>query len=136
MVRHGSGKGDRGPTQRQLRVGETLRHALSEVLARRDLRDPALADRSITVSEVMVSADLRNATAYVLPLGGADTDTVIAGLERAAAHLGARVAGGVRLKRVPRLSFVVDTSFDRAGQLDQLLRAVLPDSEVSEDADG
>ncbi len=133
MVRHGSGKGDRGPTQRQLRVGETLRHALSEVLARRDLRDPALADRSITVSEVMVSPDLRNATAYVLPLGGDDTDAVIAGLERAAAHLGARVAGAVRLRRAPRLSFVMDRSFDRASQLDQLLRTGKP---PPADADG
>ena len=73
---HASRRG-REPTQRQLRVGESLRHALAELLARRELRDPALADQSITVTEVRVSPNLRHATAYVLPLGGSEVDDVL-----------------------------------------------------------
>lgn len=112
----------RRPSQRQLRVGEALRHALCEVLARRDLRDPALHDRSLTVTEVQVSADMRNATAFVSPLGGADPDSVIEGLGRAAPHLNARVARLVHLKYVPRMRFVPDSSFDQARRIGAALR--------------
>jgi ribosome-binding factor A len=112
----------REPTQRQLRVGESLRHALAELLVRRELRDPALADQSITVTEVRVSPDMRRATAYVLPLGGAEADDVLAGLHRAAPHLSARLAEMVRLKNTPRLSFLADASFEQAQRIDRVLR--------------
>ena len=120
MVR--SSRRGRGPTQRQLRVGESLRHALGELLARRGLRDPALADESITVTEVRVSPDMRRATAYFLPLGGAKVDDVLAGLHRAAPHLSARLAAMVPLKNTPRLSFVADDSFEQAQLIDRALR--------------
>ena len=118
----GAGKG-RAPSQRQRRVGETLRHALAGLLARRELRDPALAERSITVSEVRVSPDMRSATVYVSPLGGGDVDEVVAGLTRAAPHLGARLAALVKLKTMPRLHFLADRSFDDALCMETMLRA-------------
>ncbi len=108
-------------SQRQLRVGEALRHALATVLARDELRDPALRDESVTVSEVRVSPDLRNATAFVCRLGGGDMAPVLEGLERAAPHLNARLAAALRLRNTPRLSFVADPSFDRAARIASLL---------------
>lgn len=110
------------PSQRQLRVGESLRHALAELLARRELRDPALAGQSITVTEVRISPDMRRATAYVVPLGGAGADDVLAGLQRAAPHLSARLAAMVRLKYAPRLSFLADSSFEQAQRITVALR--------------
>ena len=106
---------------RQLRVGEELRHILAEILARGDLRDPDLAGRSITVSEVRVSPDMRNATAFVLPLGGGDEDEVVAALERAATFLRNEVGRKLHLKYLPNLSFLRDTSFDTARDIDKLL---------------
>ena len=117
-----SGTG-RAASQRQLRVGEAVRHALSDLLSRRELRDPALVDRSVTVSEVRVSPDMRNATAYVCPLGGGDIEAVLDGLGRAAPHINAQVARMVRLKNAPRLKFVADASFDEAQHIEQVLRA-------------
>lgn len=113
----------RGASQRQLRVGEAVRHALSELLLRRELRDPALVDKSVTVSEVRVSPDMRNATAYICPLGGDDVETVLAGLTRAAPHLNGQIARMVRLRNAPRLTFVADPTFDQAEQIDRVLRA-------------
>ena len=106
---------------RQLRVGEELRHILAEILARGDLRDPDLAGRSITVSEVRVSPDMRNATAFVLPLGGGDEDVVVAALGRAATFLRNEVGRKLHLKYLPNLSFLRDTSFDTARDIDKLL---------------
>lgn len=124
-------------SQRQLRVGELLRHALSEVLERDSVRDPDLAGVSVTVSEVRVSADLRNATAYVMPLGGAaDCETVVAALRRAAPFLRHGVAGRISLKYVPTLTFEPDTSFDYAGRIDTLLKSAHPpDDDAPEGAD-
>ncbi len=113
---------DRGPSQRQLQVGESVRHALCEVLGRDLLRDPDLAGQSITVSEVRVSPDMRHATAFVLPLGGGDVDTVLAGLRRAAPYLSTQVGQLIHLKRTPRLAFERDGSFDRASEIDAVLR--------------
>ncbi|MBO42332.1 MAG: ribosome-binding factor A [Rhodospirillaceae bacterium] len=106
---------------RQLRVGEELRHILSEILARGDLRDPDLVGRSITVSEVRVSPDMRNATAFVLPLGGGEEDAVVTALGRAAAYLRNEVGRKLHLKYLPQLSFLRDTSFDTARDIDKLL---------------
>ena len=106
---------------RQLRVGEELRHILSEILARGHLRDPDLVGRSITVSEVRVSPDMRNATAFVLPLGGGEEDAVVTALGRAAAYLRNEVGRKLHLKYLPQLSFLRDTSFDTARDIDKLL---------------
>lgn len=121
-----------GPSQRQLRVGEEIRHAVSRVLSRGDLRDPALQDRSITVIEARVSPDLRNAAVFVMPLGGGatgDVEPVVAALNRAARFLRGRVAAEVRLKFAPALVFKADTSFEAAGRVDALLHSetVAPD---------
>lgn len=111
------------PSQRQLRVGEAIRHTLAQVFQRGDLYDPDLAGVSITVTEVRVSPDLANATAFVTPLGGGDSVTVIVkALGRVAPVLRAAVARAVPLRVVPRLSFQPDTSFDYAARIGTVLR--------------
>ena len=112
----------RAPSQRQLRVGEEVRHALSQVLGESLLRDPDLADAAITVTEVRISPDLKNATAFVMPLGGGDLEVKVAALRRAAPFLRGEVARRVKLRFAPRLSFEPDRSFDAAGRIDDLLR--------------
>ena len=112
----------RPPSQRQLRVGEEVRHALSQVLGESLLRDPDLAEAAITVTEVRISPDLKNATAFVMPLGGADLEAKVAALRRAAPFLRGEVARRVKLRFAPRLSFEPDRSFDAAGRIDDLLR--------------
>lgn len=126
----GSGK-ERQRSQRQLRVGEALRHALSEYLERRELRDPALEGRLVTVSEVRVSPDMRHATAFVSALGEDDMDAVLTGLTRAAPHINSQVAGMMRLKYSPKLSFIADTSFDQANKISEILL----EPEVARDLD-
>ena len=103
-------------------MGENLRHALAEVLARGDLHDPALRDVSITVTEVRVSPDLRNATVFVMPLGGTQLDDVMAGLQRARGYFRSQMARMVEARVVPDLSFKADESFDSAQRIDTLLR--------------
>lgn len=106
---------------RLLRVGENIRHALSTILQRESLQDPALSGVSVTVAEVRVSPDLRNATIFVLPLGGDNQAAVVDALQRAAPYLRSRLGGAVRLKYLPQLNFQLDHSFDRASHLDELL---------------
>ena len=110
------------PSQRQLRVGEALRHALSNVLERGNLRDPAFRNISITVTEVRASPDLKNATAFVMPLGGEAADAIVEALGRAAPFLRSAIAKQVELRHVPRLQFKVDRSFGQADHIDALLR--------------
>ena len=110
------------PSQRQLRVGEALRHALSDVLERGNLRDPAFRNISITVTEVRASPDLKNATAFVMPLGGEAADAIVEALGRAAPFLRSAIAKQVALRHVPRLQFKVDRSFGQADHIDALLR--------------
>ncbi len=112
-----------GPrTQRQSRVGELLRHALAEVLARGELRDPALEGVSVTITQVEVGPDLKNATAYVMPLGGQDVEKVTAGLNRGARFLRGQVGQLVDLRYMPQLRFAVDHTFEAAAKIDALLR--------------
>lgn len=118
------------PGQRQLRVGEELRHVLVEVLSREELRDPVLQGVSVTVSEVRVSPDLRRATAYVMPLGGGDTGEILAALNRAAAFLRGRVSRMVNLKYAPSFAFEADTAFDEASRISALLRQAAPSNET------
>lgn len=120
--RSASRKGHKPAGQRPLRVGEELRHALAQVLARGDIHDSALAGLSITVSEVRVSPDLKNATAFVLPLGGENTEAALAGLDRCAPYLRGQLARLVPLRYSPRLSFRLDESFATASRIEALLR--------------
>lgn len=112
----------REPSQRQLRVGELVRHALSSILEREGFRDPVLAQASVTVTEVRVSPDLAHATAFVVPLGGKQGPAVVAALRRAAPYLRRKLGDAVELRRIPALSFEADTSFDHAQRISELLR--------------
>jgi len=113
--------GERGSGQRQLRVGEELRHAVSSILRQGTCRDPALRDASIAVTEVRVSRDLRNATIFVMPLGGANAAQVLSGLQRSSAFLRRCLARDVTLRYAPNLSFMLDGSFDQAERIAALL---------------
>ncbi len=126
----------KAPSQRQLRVGEELRHALSELLERGELHDPAVQDTPITVTEVRSSPDLKNATVYVVPLGGdtAVTDRVLEGLSRAAPYLRRCLAEKVQLRHAPRLTFSADRTFDEALHIDNLLRNPLVARDLEHDA--
>ena len=110
------------PGQRQLRVGEELRHVLAEVLGRDELRDPAMQGVSVTISEVRMGPDLRRATAYVMPLGGGDVVEIVAALNRAAGFIRGRVSRMVNLKFAPSFVFEADTAFEEASKIDALLR--------------
>ena len=112
----------RGPSQRQLRVAEEIRHVLAEVFQRAELRDPALAGERITVTEVRVSPALPAATAFIRRLGRTDADALLPALKRAAPFLRGELAHGLRLRAVPRLSFQADTALDYAMEVDALLR--------------
>ena len=120
--RRSSDKDNRAPGQRQLRVGEELRHLLAELFERGDMRDPDLRDASITVTAVDISPDLRNATAFVMPLGGQDEAPVLAALDRNRRVLRQEVARRVNLKYAPELRFRRDETFDEAARIDRLLR--------------
>ena len=120
-----------GPSQRQLRVGETIRRALSDVLARGDVHDPDLNRMSITVGEVRTSPDLKIATAYVLPLGGEGRDQVIELLARNKGELRRMVAKKLTLKFAPDLRFQLDRTFD---QMDET-RRLLDSDDVRRDLD-
>ena len=118
-------------SQRQLRIGEVIRHAIALLIERGEARDPGLDGVSITVTEVRVSPDLRNATAFVMPLAGADRDEIIESLNRAAPFFRRRVAETVDLRRLPTLSFELDVSFDNADYIDALLRTPVVAADVT-----
>lgn len=129
----GRDAGPQGASQRQLRVGEELRHVVARLLERGVLRDPAVAGRSFTVTEVRVSPDMKNATAFVTPLGGEGGAEAVKALNHAAPHLRSLMAHEVRLRHTPRLSFLLDTSFDHATRIDRLLREVAPAEDQTAD---
>ena len=112
----------KAPSQRQLRVGEELRHALAWILERGEVRDPGLGGAAITVTEVRISPDLGSATAFVMPLGGGDVPGVVEALNRAAPFMRRQLGKAVKLRRLPALDFVADTSFDEAGRIESLLK--------------
>ena len=111
----------RAPGQRQLRVGEEIRHVLATTLARGELRDPELAGRAITVTEVRISPDLKNATAFIVPLGGEHSTEVLVALRRGAGYLRGVIAQELRLRYAPHLGFELDLTFDRAQRIEALL---------------
>ena len=112
-----------GPSQRQLRVGEEIRHILAGILMRGELRDPGLAGVSVTVSEVRISPDLKNATAFAMPLGGAQIEPVLESLNRCAPYLRSQVAKLLQLRHAPALNFIADRSFDEAHHIEEILRS-------------
>ncbi len=128
---------NREHSQRQLRVGEELRHGLAELLERGDMRDPVLREARITVTMVDVSPDLRNALAFVVPLGGEHADEVLAAMRRAAPYFRNRLAKMIDLRFAPEIRFELDRSFDHAARIDRLLHDpdVARDLEPHEDAE-
>lgn len=124
-----------GRSQRQLRVGEELRHVLSDVLRNGHFRDPDLADLVVTVTEVRVSPDLKAATAFVMPLAGKDAPKIIAALNRAQAYIRTEAVKHVNLRMAPSFSFKLDHSFDEAARVTKLLQqpAVRADLEKEPD---
>ena len=111
-----------GPTQRQLRVAEEIRHLLSAIFARGEFRDPTLAGEQVTVTEVRISPDLKNATAFVTRLGRSDIAALLPSLTRAAPYLRAELAKGMRLRVAPTVSFQPDETIEYAMQINTLLR--------------
>jgi ribosome-binding factor A len=99
-----------------------MRHALARIFERGEMHDPALHEAPLTITEVRVSPDLKRATAYVMPLGGRNTDEIMAGLKRGAGHLRRLVAKEVKLRVAPQITFALDHSFDEASHIDALLR--------------
>jgi ribosome-binding factor A len=111
-----------GPSQRQLRVGELVRHALAEMLSRGDIHDPVIEGHMITIPEVAMTADLRLATIYVMPLGGRDAKPVLEALERNKKFLRGEIARRVNLKFAPDIRFRFDERFDEAERIEKILR--------------
>src|SRR5438445_6807292 len=138
MPRHHQKKSSApGGSQRQLRVGEQVRHAIADILAQGIVHDADLEGHIITVPEVRMSPDLKLATVYVMPLGGRDTEVVLAALERNKKFLRGEVARRVNLKFAPDLRFHVDERFDEAERIEKLVRtpAVQKDLEQEPDSD-
>jgi ribosome-binding factor A len=139
MPRHHKKSSSAGGSQRQLRVGELVRHAIADILSQGSVHDPDLEGHIVIVPEVRMSPDLKLATIYVMPLGGRDTDKVIAALERNKKFLRGEVAGRVNLKFAPDVRFRVDDRFDEAERIEKLLRTpavqrdLAPDSPDSEE---
>jgi ribosome-binding factor A len=122
MPRHHNKDSAPGGSQRQLRVGETVRHAIADILSQGSGHDPDLEGHIVTVPEVRMSPDLKLATIYVMPLGGRDTEIVLAALERHKKFLRGEVARRVNLKFAPDVRFRVDERFDEAERIEKLLR--------------
>jgi ribosome-binding factor A len=110
------------PTQRALRAGEVIRHAIAEILSRGEVHDPVIQGHLITVPEVSMTADLRLATIYVIPLAGRDAKEVLAALERNKRYLRGEIARRVNLKFAPDIRFRIDERFDEAERIEKLLR--------------
>ena len=133
---HGKGGADAGPTQRQLRAGELVRHSLAEILREEDIADPVLSGASITVTEVRMGPDLRHAICFVEPLGGLHAAEIVEGLNRHAKFLRGRLGRLVDLKFTPDLKFLHDESFAEAERMNRLFAqpVVRRDLEASDDS--
>jgi ribosome-binding factor A len=116
-------------------VAEELRHALAETLERGRLHDPDLEGVSVTVTELDISPDLRNATVFIMPLGGFEQDKVLTAMRRAAPYLRGELARAVRLRYVPQLSFQLDNAFDHASHIDEVLHRPEVARDLGPDAD-
>jgi len=123
------------PSQRALRVGELVRHAMSDLLTRGEVHDPVLEGHLITVPEVRMSADLRLATIYVMPLGGRDVEQVLAALERNKRFLRGEIAHHVNLKFAPDIRFHADERFEEAERIEKLLRTPAVQRDLKRESD-
>lgn len=138
MARHKSHHRDNAPgggSQRQLRVGELVRHAIADMLARGDVHDPVIEGHLITVPEVRMTADLRLATIYIMPLAGRDADDVVAAFERHKKFLRAEIAHRINLKFAPDIRFRVDERFAEAERIDKLLRSPAVKRDLDDEGD-
>ncbi len=124
-----------GGSQRQLRVGETIRHAVADILVHGRVHDADLEGHVVTVPEVRMSPDLKLATIYVMPLGGRDTEIVIAALERNKRFLRGEIARRVNLKFAPDIRFRIDDRFDEADRIEKLLRMPAVQRDLAPDSD-
>ncbi|WP_461382134.1 30S ribosome-binding factor RbfA [Devosia indica] len=124
-----------GPSQRMLRVGELVRHALAGLFARGDIEDEALAGAVVTVPEVRMTPDLKIANAYVMPLGGTHAEEIVAALNRHRKFIRGRVAPQIDLKYAPEIRFFVDDTFEEAGRIDALLRSDRVKRDLDDDSD-
>ena len=141
MPRRSTPSFPKGPSQRQLRVGEVLRHALAEILRETDIHDSDLVGVSVTVTQIKPSPDMRHATVFVEPLGGANAQTIIAALNRHRSFLRGQLGHVITLKFTPELRFVEDTSFAEAERIERILHSEkvardLKPHQDSEDEDG
>ena len=130
MARHVSA---RAPSQRQLRVGEVIRHTIAEILQRGEVHDPDLEGMVVTVPEVRMTPDLKLATVFVMPLGGKGADTLVAALDRHRKFLRGEVGHRVDLRYAPDLRFRLDESFDEGARIDSLLRSPEVKRDLDED---
>src|SRR5882672_4874134 len=135
MPRHRNHEAQRGPSQRQLRVGEVLRHALSNILRETDIRDPELVGVSVTVTEVKPSPDMRHATVFVEPLGGVNAAGTITALNRHRGFLRGELGRGIALKFTPELRFVEDTSFAETERIARIVHSEKVARDLSTPAD-
>lgn len=128
-------RGTRGPSQRQLRAGELVRRALADIIGRGTIHDPELMDKAITISEVRMTYDMRQATCFVAPLGGSltgeDSEKLAVALTRVKSFLRGQLAKELTFKFLPDLTFIADTSFDKAEAVDKLLNS----PQVAQDLD-
>lgn len=127
--------GKRPPSQRQLRVGEEIRSALAQIFAHGETHNPILDGSSITVSEVRISPDLKNATAYVMPLAGSNKETVMAALKENGSRLRGMVTRKIILRTSPRIAFKLDTSFEEANRINLLLNSERVRADVTKPSD-
>lgn len=135
MAKH-HGQGAKGPSQRQLRVGETVRKELSDILTRGEFADPALEGVIITIPEVRMTPDLRMATCLVMPLGGGDGEKVAAALNKSAKYLRGQVSRRLTMKYMPDLRFILDTRFDDDDRIGSLLHSPDVARDLGEDENG
>jgi ribosome-binding factor A len=133
MARQSDNAQRKGPSQRQLRVGETIRHALAELLVRGEIHDDTIASHVITVTEVRMSPDLKMATAYIMPLGGADLKPVLAALEKNCKFIRSEVAHAVNLKFAPDIRFREDETFEEAMRIERLLHSPKVRQDIEKD---
>ena len=126
---------NKGPSQRQLRVSENLRHELSQIFTRVDIRDDDLKGVIITVSEVRPSPDMRNATCFVMPLGGERAEEIITALERHKKFLRGELSRRVHLKYMPELHFKLDESYDNSGRVTEILSSDKVRRDIDQDTD-
>jgi len=135
MTRRHTSSPHQGPSQRQLRVGEMLRHSLATILMRGDIRDDDLVGVSVTVTQVKPSPDMRHATVFVEPLGGQNAKQIVAALNRHKAFLRGEMGRTIEMKFTPELRFIEDESFAEAEKIENLLKSDRVQRDLKADGD-